>query len=328
MVAKKVVCYKFNYNYALFSRLNRNLIDLSLFTESLMSKNSARPSSIKLNAPLDITRSVATALLEDVGSGDVTAALVPAEQTAVARVICREQAVICGIEWFNETFKQLDETIQIDWQVKDGDIVETDAHLVTLKGPARSILTGERTALNFLQTLSGTATISKIYSEQVSGTECKVLDTRKTLPGLRNAQKYAVACGGCHNHRIGLYDQYLIKENHIISAGGIKAAIDTARKNHPELKLEVETENMDEFHEALAAGADIIMLDEFSHDDIRMAVTLTQQFDGDTKLEASGNINLETLRSYAETGVDFVSTGSLTKHLRAVDLSMRFTFSE
>ena len=292
-----------------------------------MSKNSATPSLI-LNKPQEITRSVATALLEDVGSGDVTAALVPVKQTAVAHVICREQAVICGADWFNETFIQLDDSIQIDWHVKDGDIVEADSHLVTLTGSARSILTGERTALNFLQTLSGTATISKIYSEQVSGTECKVLDTRKTLPGLRNAQKYAVTCGGCHNHRIGLYDQFLIKENHILSAGGIKAAIETARKNHPELKLEVETENMDEFHEALAAGADIIMLDEFSHEDICLAVTLTQQFDGETKLEASGNINLETLRSYAETGVDFVSTGSLTKHLRAVDLSMRFTFSE
>ncbi len=293
-----------------------------------MSNNSATPTSIILNDPTDIARSVATALLEDVGSGDVTAALVPEKQIAEARVICREEAVICGIDWFNETFKQLDDNISIDWQVSDGDIVEADSLLVTLRGSARSILTGERTALNFLQTLSGTSTISKIYSEQVAGTNCKVLDTRKTLPGLRNAQKYAVACGGCQNHRIGLFDQFLIKENHILSAGGIKQAIETARKNHPDLKLEVETENMDEFHEALAAGADIIMLDEFSHEDIRMAVTLTQQFDGDTKLEASGNINLETIRSYAETGVDFISTGSLTKHLRAVDLSMRFTFSE
>lgn len=293
-----------------------------------MSNNSAQQTSITLNTAAEIASSVANALREDIGSGDVTAALVPEQQIAEAKVICREEAVICGIQWFNETFKQLDEKITIDWQVADGDIVEADAVLVTLKGPARSILTGERTALNFLQTLSGTSTISKIYSEQVAGTNCKVLDTRKTLPGLRNAQKYAVACGGCQNHRIGLYDQFLIKENHILSAGGIKQAIETARKNHPELKLEVETENMDEFHEALAAGADIIMLDEFSHEDIRMAVTLTQQFEGDTKLEASGNINLETLRSYAETGVDFVSTGSLTKHVRAVDLSMRFTFSE
>jgi len=293
-----------------------------------MSNKTSNSLQIVLNDPKEITQSIANALREDVGSGDVTAALVPKEQTAIAKVICREEAVICGIEWFNETFKQLDENIQIDWEVKDGDIVDKDALLVTLKGPARAILTGERTALNFLQTLSGTATISKIYSEQVLGTNCKVLDTRKTLPGLRNAQKYAVSCGGCHNHRIGLYDQFLIKENHIMSAGGIKQAIATARKNHPELKLEVETENMDEFHEALAAGADIIMLDEFSHDDIRMAVALTQQFEGDTKLEASGNINLETLRSYAETGVDFISTGSLTKHVRAVDLSMRFEFSQ
>ena len=296
--------------------------------EKYMSNKAAISPTIVLNDPREIARSISTALLEDVGSGDVTAALVPAEQTAVARVVCREEAVICGKQWFNETFKQLDESIEISWEVADGEIVESDALLVTLKGSARSILTGERTALNFLQTLSGTATISKIYSEQVAGTDCKVLDTRKTLPGLRNAQKYAVACGGCDNHRIGLYDQFLIKENHIMSAGGIKQAIETARKNHPKLKLEVETESMDEFHEALAAGADIIMLDEFSHEDIRMAVTLTQQFEGDTKLEASGNINLETIRSYAETGVDFVSTGSLTKHLRAVDLSMRFSFSE
>ncbi len=293
-----------------------------------MSNNAASQPSIILNDPADIARSVAIALLEDVGTGDVTAALVPEQQIAEARVICREEAVICGKDWFNQTFKQLDESIEIDWQVSDGDIVEADSLLVILKGPARSILTGERTALNFLQTLSGTSTISKIYSEQVSGTNCKVLDTRKTLPGLRNAQKYAVALGGCHNHRIGLYDAFLIKENHIMSAGGINQAIETARQNHPELTLEVETENMEEFHEALAAGADIIMLDEFSHEDIRMAVTLTQQFEGDTKLEASGNINLETLRSYAETGVDFISTGSLTKHVRAVDLSMRFTFSE
>jgi len=293
-----------------------------------MSNKAANTTPIVLNDPQEIAKSIAIALTEDIGSGDVTAALVPADQTAEARVICREEAVICGIDWFNETFKQLDQNIEINWQVNDGDIVDADTLLVSLKGPARAILTGERTALNFLQTLSGTATISKIYSELVVGTKCKVLDTRKTLPGLRNAQKYAVACGGCHNHRIGLYDQFLIKENHIMSAGGIKAAIETARKNHPTLKLEVETENMDEFHEALAAGADIIMLDEFTHEDIRMAVTVTEQFEGETKLEASGNINLETLRSYAETGVDFISTGSLTKHVRAVDLSMRFTFSE
>ena len=284
--------------------------------------------SKKLNNPEEISLSIQNALREDVGTGDVTADLVPAEQTAIAKVICREQAVICGIDWFNETFKQLDDSVEIQWMVKDGDIVDEDTHLVTLRGLARPILTGERTALNFLQTLSGTATVSAIYSEQVAGTNCQVLDTRKTIPGLRNAQKYAVACGGCHNHRIGLYDAFLIKENHIISAGSIEKAIETARKAHPELKLEIETENMEEFHDALAAGADVIMLDEFSFEDIRNAVVITQQFDGDTKLEASGNINLETLRSYAETGVDYVSTGSLTKHVRAIDLSMRFSFDE
>lgn len=275
-----------------------------------------------------ITNSVTQALSEDVGTADVTAELVPAEQQAEAHVVCREQAVICGIDWFNETFRQLDKNIHIDWKVKDGDIVDSDTVLVTLKGKARPILTGERTALNFLQTLSGTATVSAVYAEQVAGTECKVLDTRKTIPGLRKAQKYAVTCGGCSNHRMGLYDAFLIKENHIMSAGGIDKAIENARANHPDLTLEIETENMDEFHTALAAGADVIMLDEFSFEDIEMAVQVTRQFDGDTKLEASGNINLDTIRRYAETGVDYVSTGSLTKHVRAVDLSMRFAFSD
>jgi nicotinate-nucleotide pyrophosphorylase (carboxylating) len=281
-----------------------------------------------LNNPEEIRVIVENALYEDVGSGDVTASLVPPTQVAEATVVCREQAVICGIDWFNETFKQLDDNINIEWEVADGDIVKAETLLVSLHGLARPILTGERTALNFLQTLSGTATASAVYAEQVVGTDCKVLDTRKTIPGLRKAQKYAVACGGCNNHRIGLYDAFLIKENHIISAGSIEKAIKDAREAHPQLKLEIETENMDEFHTALAAGADIIMLDEFSMDDIRLAVQINSQFEGDTLLEASGNINLETIRDYAECGVDFVSTGSLTKHLRAIDLSMRFTFSE
>ncbi|MBT8141088.1 MAG: carboxylating nicotinate-nucleotide diphosphorylase [Gammaproteobacteria bacterium] len=280
----------------------------------------------KQPAPSEIHAMVERALTEDVGSGDVTAALVPENQQAHAKVFCREQAVICGLAWVNETFRQLDGNITLEWNVKDGDIVAEDSLLVSIKGPARAVLTGERTALNFLQTLSGTATVSAIYAEQVSGTQCKVLDTRKTIPGLRNAQKYAVRCGGSHNHRIGLYDAFLIKENHIISSGGIEKAIHNARQQHPELTLEVETENMQEFHEALAAGADIIMLDEFSFEDIRLAVQICKNFEADTKLEASGNINLDTLRDYAETGVDFVSSGSLTKHVRAIDLSMRFEF--
>lgn len=269
-----------------------------------------------------IPEAVKQALQEDVGSGDITAQLIPASQQATARVISRQQAVICGIDWVTEVFSQVDPELTLDWQVDDGDQVERDQVLFWAKGSARSLLTAERAALNFLQTLSGTATVSKEYSDKVSGTSVKLLDTRKTLPGLRFAQKYAVTCGGCYNHRIGLFDAFLIKENHIMACGGITEAVQTARNNEPGKPVEVEVETMDELHLALDAGADIIMLDNFSLEDMRKAVEITE---GKAKLEASGGITDATLRPIAETGVDYISIGALTKHCQAVDLSMRLT---
>jgi nicotinate-nucleotide pyrophosphorylase (carboxylating) len=271
-----------------------------------------------------IPEAVKQALQEDVGSGDITAQLIPASQQATARVISRQQAVICGVDWVNEVFRQVDPELSLDWQVNDGDQVERDQVLFWAKGSARSLLTAERAALNFLQTLSGTATVSKEYSDNVAGTSVKLLDTRKTLPGLRFAQKYAVTCGGCYNHRIGLFDAFLIKENHIMACGGITEAVQTARMNEPGKPVEVEVETMDELHLALNAGADIIMLDNFSLEDMRQAVEITE---GKAKLEASGGITDATLRPIAETGVDYISIGALTKHCQAVDLSMRLTES-
>ena len=267
-----------------------------------------------------IPEAVTYALREDVGSGDITAQLIPEDQTATARIISRQEAVICGIDWVNEVYKQVDPNLTLDWKVDDGDLVNADQVLFYAKGSARNLLTAERAALNFLQTLSGTATISKFYADKVTGTSVKLLDTRKTLPGLRFAQKYAVTCGGCYNHRIGLFDAFLIKENHIMACGGIKQAINTAKRNEPGKPVEVEVETMEELQQALNTGADIIMLDNFSLEDMRKSVELT----GDAaKLEASGNITDETLRPIAETGVDFISIGALTKHCQAVDLSMR-----
>lgn len=271
-----------------------------------------------------IPEAVKQALQEDVGSGDITAQLIPASQQATARVISRQQAVICGVDWVTEVFRQVDPKLSIDWQVDDGDRVERDEVLFWAQGSARSLLTAERAALNFLQTLSGTATVSRAYSDKVAGTGVKLLDTRKTLPGLRFAQKYAVTCGGCYNHRIGLFDAFLIKENHIMACGGITAAVETARNNEPGKPVEVEVETMDELHLALGAGADIIMLDNFSLDDMRQAVEVTA---GKARLEASGGITDTTLRPIAETGVDYISIGALTKHCQAVDLSMRLTES-
>lgn len=271
-----------------------------------------------------IPEAVKQALQEDVGSGDITAQLIPASQQATARVISRQQAVICGVDWVNEVFRQVDPELSLDWQVDDGDQVERDQVLFWAKGSARSLLTAERAALNFLQTLSGTATVSKEYSDKVAGTSVKLLDTRKTLPGLRFAQKYAVTCGGCYNHRIGLFDAFLIKENHIMACGGITEAVQTARNNEPGKPVEVEVETMDELQLALNAGADIIMLDNFSLEDMRQAVEITE---GKAKLEASGGITDATLRPIAETGVDYISIGALTKHCQAVDLSMRLTES-
>ncbi|WP_415897626.1 carboxylating nicotinate-nucleotide diphosphorylase [Neptuniibacter sp. QD72_48] len=267
-----------------------------------------------------IPDAVRYALQEDIGSGDITAQLIPAEQTATARIISRQEAVVCGVDWVNEVFRQVDPELELDWQVDDGDIVQRDQVLFWAKGSARNLLTAERAALNFLQTLSGTATVSKFYADKVAGTTVKLLDTRKTLPGLRFAQKYAVACGGCYNHRIGLFDAFLIKENHIMACGGIDAAIATAKSNEPGKPVEVEVETMEELHQALEAGADIIMLDNFSLEAMRDSVKLTR---GIAKLEASGGITDETLRPIAETGVDYISIGALTKHCQAVDLSMR-----
>jgi nicotinate-nucleotide pyrophosphorylase (carboxylating) len=272
-------------------------------------------------SPPDPSSAVALALAEDIGGGDLTAALIAAATRAEATVISRESAVLCGTAWFNEVFRQLDPSIRVTWQVQDGERIHTDQLLCLLQGPARTLLSGERTALNFLQTLSATATAARRYADAVAGTRAAILDTRKTLPGLRLAQKYAVRCGGCQNHRLGLFDAILIKENHILAAGSITQAITQARRLHPGITLEVEVENLDELAEALAAQPDIVMLDNFELDTLRQAVI---QVDRRVKLEASGNVNLDTVRAIAETGVDYISVGSLTKDLKAIDLSMRF----
>jgi nicotinate-nucleotide pyrophosphorylase (carboxylating) len=258
-------------------------------------------------------------LEEDIGSGDITAEIIPETMHAEAEVITREHMVLCGRAWFDAVFKALNANVNINWLEDEGAVVDKDTLLCRLSGPARSLLTGERTALNLLQTLSATATVARQYAEAVAGTGCKVLDTRKTIPGLRNAQKYAVACGGCHNHRIGLYDGVLIKENHIIAAGSIAKAIQAAREK-TSVPVEVEVESMQELEQAIAAKPDRIMLDNFTLEDMQAAVKLNA---GVIELEASGNIGLDNIRTIAETGVDYISIGALTKNIRAVDLSMR-----
>ncbi|MCK8517106.1 carboxylating nicotinate-nucleotide diphosphorylase [Methylonatrum kenyense] len=263
---------------------------------------------------------VRRALQEDIGPGDLTAELIPADRQMAASVITREAAVLCGTAWFDTVFRVLDPAVEITWQAGDGDRISADQLLCTLNGPARAILTGERTALNFLQTLSGTATAARQYVDAVAGTGVQILDTRKTIPGLRLAQKYAAACGGCRNHRIGLFDAILIKENHIAAAGSITSAVEAARKHHPGVHVEVETEDLAELREALAAGADSVMLDDYSLTDMKKA---RQSAGPDHPLEASGSVSLETIRTVAETGVSYISVGAITKHLRAVDLSMR-----
>jgi nicotinate-nucleotide pyrophosphorylase (carboxylating) len=279
--------------------------------------------------PSDLEATVAIALAEDVGSGDLTAALVPAERNGRARIITREAAVLAGRPYVDEVFRQVDPRVKVEWNASDGDAVAPDQVLYRLSGPARSLLTGERTALNFVQSLSGTATATRRYADAIAGLPCRILDTRKTIPGLRNAQKYAVRCGGGTNHRIGLYDGILIKENHIIAAGSIAAAVAAARASGTRVPVEVEVESLDELRRALDAGADMALLDEFSLDDMRAAVAINRAHPrGPMKLEASGGITLESLRAIAETGVDFISVGSLTKHVRAVDLSMRFEFAD
>jgi nicotinate-nucleotide pyrophosphorylase (carboxylating) len=274
-----------------------------------------------------IARQVAAALAEDLGAGDVTAALVPASQQVRAQIIAREPAVLCGTDWADATFKQLDPSVRVDWLAQDGEALVADRAVVKLAGPARAILTGERTALNFLQTLSATATAAHRYVDAVAGTGCRILDTRKTLPGMRLAQKYAVRCGGAQNHRLGLYDMVLIKENHIIAAGSIGGAISRAHQTSPGIPVEVEVENLGEFDQALDAGADIILLDELTLDDMREAVKRNRSRESTAKLEASGSVTLATVREIALTGVDYVSIGGITKHVQAVDLSMRFEFA-
>ena len=279
--------------------------------------------------PPDLADQVARALDEDVGSGDLTAALVPAGRTGRATVITREPAVLCGRPWVDEVFRQLDASVRVEWVASEGASVAPDQLLCRLEGPARALLTGERTALNFLQTLSGTATVARRYAAVLDGLRCRVLDTRKTLPGLRRAQKYAVRVGGGANHRMGLYDGILVKENHIMAAGSIAAAVAAARAQGATVPVEVEVETVGELREALDAGADMALLDEFSLDDLRAAVAMNGGHPrGPIKLEASGNVTFETLRAIAETGVDFVSVGSLTKHVRAIDLSLRFQFGK
>ncbi|MDG3088978.1 carboxylating nicotinate-nucleotide diphosphorylase [Vibrio hannami] len=286
----------------------------------------ARLEYLKETLPKEITRAVADTLREDLGgtldqSVDISASLIPEGTISVANLITREHGIFCGKQWAEEVFKQLGGEVSIEWHVEDGDGVEPNQALCTLTGPARALLTGERNAMNFIQTLSGCATTVSEYVKQLEGTNCKLLDTRKTIPGLRSALKYAVACGGGFNHRIGVFDAYLIKENHIIACGGITKAIEAAKELNPGKPVEVETESLEELTEAIEAGADIIMLDNFSKDMMREAVKVNK---GRADLENSGNVTLETIREFAETGVDYISVGALTKHLKAMDLSMRF----
>jgi nicotinate-nucleotide pyrophosphorylase (carboxylating) len=276
--------------------------------------------------PADLPGQVEAALREDVGSGDVTATLVPAAQRVRGAVITREDAVLCGRAWAEETFRRLDARVQLTWHATDGEAVHARQVIFDIAGPARAVLTGERTALNFLQLLSATATATRRFVEAVAGTGCRILDTRKTLPGLRTAQKYAVRCGGADNHRMGLFDRVLIKENHIAAAGSITGAIEAARRNAPGITVEIEVESLRELEEALNARPDMVMLDEFSLADMRAAVALNGARGAAAKLEASGSISLEAARAIAATGVDYLSVGSLTKHVHAVDLSMRLQF--
>lgn len=273
-----------------------------------------------------VARSVGTALAEDVGAGDLTAELVPAEQIATAIVSARQSAVLCGQAWVEEVFRQLGGAVEISWNVIESGRMEAGQVLCRLRGPARALLTGERTALNFLQLLSATATAARECVDAVSGTGVVILDTRKTLPGLRLAQKYAVRCGGAQNHRIGLFDAILIKENHIAAAGGIAQAVSAALKQHDQVMIEVEVETLEQTREALACGAHRLLLDNFERDQMRAAVRLRNQLNPQVMLEASGGMTRSDLRAVAETGIDFISVGALTKNVAAVDLSMRLRF--
>ncbi len=274
-----------------------------------------------LNSALNISQEIHHALKEDVGSGDLTALLIDADERLSAELKCREKAILCGTQWFNEAFKQLDDAISLTWLAQDGDDLEADQIICTLNGNARAILSAERTALNFLQTLSGTATATARYQKLINGTSCRIFDTRKTIPGLRLAQKYAVSCGGGLNHRMGLYDAFLLKENHLAAAGSLERAVNTARSLKNDALLEVEVENLEQLQQALKAGVDRVLLDNFSLEMLRDAVALVQ---GQIELEASGNITEANILEVARTGVDFISIGALTKHVRAVDFSLRF----
>ena len=268
----------------------------------------------------DVPQLVARALQEDIGHGDITAMLIPADKEASASVISRDSAVICGRPWVDEVFRQLDPNTRVDWEISEGDVVSPNQTLFTLTGNARVLLTGERTALNFLQTLSATATLARQYADLSADSDIRILDTRKTIPGLRLAQKYAVTVGGCYNHRMGLYDAFLIKENHIAACGGIVKAVAQARKIATDKVVEVEVENLNELRQALLAKADVVMLDNFSPIDLEGLKTLNF---GHTKVEVSGNITAQTLQQYIGAEVNYISSGSLTKHVQAIDLSMR-----
>ena len=273
----------------------------------------------------EIRDNVARALQEDIGNGDITGDLIPKRTIASATIITRDNMTLAGQPWVDEVCHQVDSAIAIDWSANDGDVLKVAAQICALSGPARSLLTAERTILNFLQLLSATATVTAEYVAAVRGTHCKILDTRKTIPGLRQAQKYAVLCGGGHNHRAGLFDAILIKENHIISAGGVAAAVEAARELHPTMPVEIEVESIDELHDALGARAERLLLDNFSISQLRQAVAINRT-DGDppAELEASGGMTLQEIAAVAATGVDYISVGALTKNIRAVDLSMRF----
>ncbi len=268
-----------------------------------------------------VAANVRQALEEDVGGGDVTAALIGDATRARARVLCRESAVLCGRPWFDQVYTQLDERVSVAWRADDGELLSPDQCVCVVEGPARSLLTGERTALNFIQMLSGTATAARRCAEAVKGTHARILDTRKTIPGLRLAQKYAVRCGGCENHRLGLYDAILIKDNHIFAAGSVAGAVSAARRLNPDLSVEVEVESLAQLKQAIEAGADIIMLDNFRREALREAVSMTA---GRAKLEISGNVPPEEIRALAVTGVDYISLGALTKNVQAIDFSMDF----
>ena len=274
-----------------------------------------------MNLQQHIVKDIELALKEDVGSGDISALLIDENKLLRTQLLVREEAILCGTAWFEQAFKQCDEGIHLDWQAQDGDRVNAESVVCRISGPARAILTAERTALNFLQTLSGTATTTRYYVDKISQTKCRILDTRKTIPHLRLAQKYAVTCGGGLNHRIGLFDAYLIKENHLAACGSIRQAVERGRALHSDKLLEVEVETLEQLQQAIEANVDRALIDNFSLEEMKQAVKMTSN---QIQLEASGNITDESLFNIANTGVDFISIGALTKHVRAIDFSLRF----